>query len=96
MFYYHIFSFIWTLAFFEACCKFVFGSAVAIWYYKNGEHPVWSSYTKLIRYHLGSVAFGSFIVTLLYLLVIVVEYLHKNIKESGQSNQCIDFLFRCI
>lgn len=72
--YYWVFGLLWINAFFQAMNQFVIGSAAAIWYFsprdpkdKNNklvERPVSRSVWRCFRYHLGSLAFGSFILAI--------------------------------
>ncbi|KAJ8976180.1 hypothetical protein NQ317_002229 [Molorchus minor] len=58
---------IWTSEFIMACQQMVIAGAVAHWFYrhkyKDNDHVCYSI-GKLIKYHLGSVALGSLIITI--------------------------------
>lgn len=63
---FHFFTFVWILFFLDHASKFVVSSAVAKWYFRWGPCPVWASYGKLLRYHVGSVALGSVLCSFLW------------------------------
>jgi hypothetical protein len=66
LFAFQLFALFWMVAFFGACTEFVLGSSVAIWYFKQMDHPVMTSYKRLARYHVGSIAFGSLLIAVLW------------------------------
>ena len=49
LFAFQLFALFWMIAFFAACTDFVLGSSVAIWYFKQMDHPVSTSYHRLAR-----------------------------------------------
>jgi hypothetical protein len=79
---YHAFGFLWCLAFIQAYTQFVLASSTAIWYYAQGpdsqgaHKPVSRSFYRGIRYHLGSIAFGSLIVAIVQAIRLIMLYIH--------------------
>lgn len=63
-------AFIWCNLFIFNCQDFVVAGAASKWYFARVKscvnHPVLTSF-KHLKYHLGSVSFGSFMVTLVKL-----------------------------
>lgn len=48
----------------DALSQFVLASTVAIWYFsgtQKAHNPIKRSFYRAFRYHLGSLAFGAFI-----------------------------------
>ena len=45
--------------------------------------PVATSFWRLVRYHLGSVAFGSFIIALVQLIRIIMQYVERKLAKKG-------------
>ena len=45
--------------------------------------PVATSFWRLVRYHLGSVAFGSFIIALVQLIRIIMQYIERKLAKKG-------------
>ena len=61
---YTIFGVLWGNAFIIASADFVIASSVCLWYFKQPNAPsdsIKRGFKRLIRYHIGSIAFGSFI-----------------------------------
>ncbi|XP_061166170.1 choline transporter-like protein 1 [Saccostrea echinata] len=94
---YHVFAGIWTIQFVFACEKIIMAGAVAVWYFQRDSgmpsFPILLSIKQLIRYHLGSAAFGSFIITLLVFVNWILAFIHKKVKNSTGSVG--DFLMKC-
>uniref|UniRef100_F1KTR1 Choline transporter-like protein n=1 Tax=Ascaris suum TaxID=6253 RepID=F1KTR1_ASCSU len=92
---YHFVGLIWTTEFVFACHRMVVAGAVATWYFKRkASSPCCSSLSNLIGYHLGSVALGSFIITLVKLPRYVLMYIHAKLKES--NNFIAKYILRCM
>lgn len=71
---------IWTSEFIMACQQMVIAGAVAHWFYRHkftDNSHVTYGLSKLMKYHLGSVAFGSFIITLFKIPRLILTYLHE-------------------
>ena len=68
MLWFWLFAGLWTNAFIMAINQFILASTAAIWYFspdKNQVHrPVSRSIYRAIRYHLGSLAFGSLLLAI--------------------------------
>lgn len=92
--YYFIFGTLWTNALFQAIGIFIIASACTMWYYSHGpgqelDSPILRSYKMVFRYHLGSLAFGSFILALVQFLQLIVEAFKKQAEAQGANqNKC--------
>lgn len=76
-FYYFVFGTLWCNALIQACTIFVIASACCMWYYSHGpgqdlHFPILRSYGRAVRYHLGSLAFGSLILAIVQFLQLMV------------------------
>nr|XP_011433539.2 choline transporter-like protein 1 [Crassostrea gigas] len=95
---YHLIASVWILQFILACERIVMAGAVAIWYFQRDSgmpvFPILLSIRRLVRYHLGSAAFGSFIITLLVVVNWILGFIHKRVKNSTGSVG--DFLMKCL
>lgn len=64
---YSLFGYLWMNAFIIAVAMFVIAAAAAIWYFtstsdSNGSGSVVKGFYWAFRFHLGSLAFGSFLI----------------------------------
>lgn len=73
---------IWTCEFIMGCQQMVIAGAVAHWFYrhkyKDNSHVCYAI-GKLIKYHLGSVAIGSLLITIFKIPRLILMYLHAKL-----------------
>ena len=83
LFYYWVFALFWVLAFLQACNYFIIASATCIWYFAQGNRaegggieppPIRTSVKRLVMYHCGSIAFGSFILAFIWSIKTIMAY----------------------
>ncbi|XP_044736972.1 choline transporter-like 1 isoform X2 [Chrysoperla carnea] len=90
---------IWTAEFIMACQSMVIAGAVAHWFYrnryKNSDHVSYAV-CKLMKYHLGSVAKGSFLITLFKIPRLILTYLYAKLQKHNDAGSEIAKCFlRC-
>ncbi|XP_058461950.1 choline transporter-like 1 [Malaya genurostris] len=93
----YIIGLIWTTEFIFACQQLAIAGAVAYWYFrKPTDTPVLQAIGKLIKYHLGSVAKGSFIITIFKIPRLILTYLYTKLKRHQQEgSECASCCLRC-
>ncbi|XP_074530064.1 choline transporter-like protein 1 isoform X3 [Halichoeres trimaculatus] len=97
---YHAVGLIWISEFILACQQMTVAGAVVTYYFTRDKNrlpvtPILSSVLRLVRYHLGTVAKGSFIITLVKIPRLVLMYIHNQLK--GKENACARCLLKtCI
>eukprot|EP00054_Salpingoeca_dolichothecata_P014314 m.80628 g.80628 ORF g.80628 m.80628 type:complete len:645 (+) comp20931_c1_seq1:81-2015(+) len=94
---YHIFGFLWTIQFVLAYQECAIAGAVAAWYFsrdKNLHLPIWASVYRVFRYHLGSIAFGSFIIAVVQLIRLILAYIQRKLK--GKTGRIVDYALKCL
>lgn len=94
MFYYHLFALLWINAFILAWGTFVIASAACIWYFTHGHehsgiHPIRTSIWRGSFYHLGSLAFGSFILAVIQAVRLALAYLNVSFFFWGLASFCL-------
>lgn len=87
---YLLFCLIWTIAFIQAIGEIVVAMSVSKWYFsrdkwKVGNMTVIKSMYDTIRYHLGTAAFGSFIIAVTQIIRIIVARAQKRARELGNK-----------
>ncbi|XP_019877096.2 choline transporter-like 1 [Aethina tumida] len=90
---------IWTSEFIMACQQMVIAGAVAHWYYrhkyKDNSHLSYAI-CKLIKYHLGSVALGSLIITIVKVPRLILMYIHERLRRNkDKGSECATCGLRC-
>lgn len=77
MFWIYVVGLIWTTEFIFACQQFALAAAVAFWYFdKPTDTPTIYAISRLVKYHLGTVAKGSFVITIFKIPRLILTYLY--------------------
>ncbi|KAM9323888.1 choline transporter-like protein 4 [Gastrophryne carolinensis] len=97
---YNIFGFLWCINFVIALGQCVMAGAFASYYWAFHKpkdipfFPVSAAFMRTLRYHTGSLAFGSLILTIVQMIRILLEYLDHKLKDA--HNPCTRFLLCCL
>ncbi|XP_067661086.1 choline transporter-like protein 2 [Haliotis asinina] len=97
---YLLFMFLWVLNFIIAMGQMVLAGAFASYYWAYNKpddipaFPVIGSLGRTLRYHIGSLAFGSLIIAIIQFIRIALEYLDSKLK--GSENAVARFFLRCL
>ncbi|XP_034043331.1 choline transporter-like protein 2 isoform X2 [Thalassophryne amazonica] len=98
--FYNVFLFFWCANFVTALGQVTLAGAFAsyYWAFKKPEdipsYPIFSSLGRALRYHTGSLAFGSLILSLVQVIRVILEYLDHKLK--GAQNKFAKFLLSCM
>nr|XP_046247293.1 choline transporter-like protein 5-B isoform X2 [Scatophagus argus]XP_046247294.1 choline transporter-like protein 5-B isoform X2 [Scatophagus argus] len=96
----NLFVFLWLVNFTIALGQCTLAGAFASYYWALKKPndipacPLYSSFSRAIRYHTGSLAFGSLILAVVQMVRVVLEYLDHKLK--GSHNACARFLLCCL
>uniref|UniRef100_A0A8D0DCF9 Choline transporter-like protein n=1 Tax=Sander lucioperca TaxID=283035 RepID=A0A8D0DCF9_SANLU len=96
----NLFVFLWLVNFTMALGQCALAGAFASYYWALKKPndipacPLYSSFSRAIRYHTGSLAFGSLILSVVQMIRIVLEYLDHKLK--GSQNACTRFMLCCL
>jgi len=103
IFYLEFWGILWVNAFIIALEQFVLAGSVAIWYFSKGsdsgaQRPVSRPFWWAVRYHMGSLAFGSLILAVVWTIKYAFEYVKNKMKTEGmdEANIIIKWLLRCM
>jgi len=97
---YNIFGLFWGLFFVSAMAEMVLAGAFASWYWafkKPHDVPAFAlsnSFYRTVRYHLGTIAFGSLIISFIRSIRVLLEYIDRKVREY-QDNCCSKMLLCC-
>uniref|UniRef100_A0A8C7X7P2 Choline transporter-like protein n=1 Tax=Oryzias sinensis TaxID=183150 RepID=A0A8C7X7P2_9TELE len=88
---YHVVGLIWISEFILAFQQMTTALAVASYYFTRDKStmtstPILSAMLQTIRYHLGTIAKGSFIITLVKIPRLILTYISSQLK--GKENAC--------
>lgn len=98
---YYVFMIFWVLCLSTALSQFALAYAVQHWYFEplknsageNDEHgskhidccPIFAGYCVGLKKHLGSVAFGSFLIAVLMMVKLVLKFIAKQVSDDGNQ-----------
>ena len=90
IFFYDVFGLFWINAFIIGCTEFIIGCSACLWYFEvctdsKGKGTVMRGFHWLMRYHLGSIAFGSFLIAICQMIRFLFEYYRKKITTMPQT-----------
>uniref|UniRef100_A0A8C1V0V5 Choline transporter-like protein n=1 Tax=Cyprinus carpio TaxID=7962 RepID=A0A8C1V0V5_CYPCA len=97
---YNVFAFLWCVNFVIALGHCTLAGAFGSYYWAFSKpadiptFPLIQSFMRALRYHVGSLAFGALILTLVQIVRIVLEYLDHKFKEA--QNPCTRFIMCCL
>ncbi|XP_040042080.2 choline transporter-like protein 1 [Gasterosteus aculeatus] len=88
---YHAVGLIWINEFILAFQQMTIAGAVVTYYFTRNKSqlpatPILSAMARTVRYHLGTLAKGSFIITLVKIPRLILMYIHSQLK--GKENAC--------
>lgn len=106
MFLYEMFGFFWIVAWIIAVQLFVTCCSVCLWYFgghgsdegEQGDKPmgVFISIKWAFRYHLGSLAWGAFIIAIVTTIRVVFEYFVYQYEKAGMKDNIVFKIVTCI
>ncbi|XP_045333834.1 choline transporter-like protein 5 isoform X1 [Leopardus geoffroyi] len=97
---FNLFVFLWLINFVIALGQCALAGAFASYYWALKKpddippYPLFTAFGRAIRYHTGSLAFGSLILASIQIFRIVLEYLDRHLKEA--QNNISKFLQCCL
>ncbi|XP_041633683.1 choline transporter-like protein 2 isoform X2 [Cheilinus undulatus] len=98
--FYNVFLFFWCANFVTALGQMTLAGAFASYYWAFVKpddmpaFPIFSALGRSLRYHTGSLAFGSLILSIIQIIRVLLEYLDHRLK--GAKNKCTRFLLCCL
>lgn len=98
--YFEVIGIVWVNSIKIAITQFIIACSVSFWYFSQDNssiHIISKSVHYAFRYHLGTFAFGSFLLSLIKVVKYVLWYIDEIIyKPNFQGNSCIKFGCLCL
>nr|KAF6383683.1 solute carrier family 44 member 5 [Pipistrellus kuhlii] len=97
---FNLFVFLWLINFVIALGQCTLAGTFASYYWAFRKpndippYPLFTAFGRAIRYHTGSLAFGSLLLALIQIFRIFLQYLDKCIKDN--QNNIAKFLHQCL
>ena len=100
---FHLFSLFYMTAIISAYSQFVYSSSACIWYFTNEkgteDSVICKSFKRGIRYHFGSLAFGSLLIAICRFIMVWFEYIKKKVEGTlgkKEDSCCFKCIIRCL
>lgn len=98
---YNLLILLWVIEFIIGCQHMIIAGSVATWFFTrnkdNLSSPISTSISYLFNYHLGSVALGSFIITVFQIIRAILDYIDTTLKESeNEVAKAFYKIFKCL
>lgn len=101
---FHCVGILWTTHFVSAIGSTTIAGAVGSWYWaspddkekakKMPRFPIIKSLKRVLRYHLGSLLFGSFIITVVQVIRAILMYIDKQTAALQKKNRLVRILMK--
>ncbi|XP_044757893.1 choline transporter-like 2 [Coccinella septempunctata] len=101
MHWFNIFGFFWGSFFVSAFSQMVLATVFATWYWTKPRRnlpffAVTSASLTVLRYHIGTLAFGSLIIAICRMIRLVLEYIDRKLKKyDNEVTRAIMCLLKC-
>jgi len=107
MMWFHLFSFLWNANFIDAIGVTIIAGAVCQWYWiypdaktkkktMPSRWPMFSAFTRVYRFHLGSMAYGSAVLAIVQLLRAIMAYISRKTKDLQKKSRIVRCLMCCV
>ncbi|XP_043225638.1 choline transporter-like protein 4 isoform X2 [Amphibalanus amphitrite] len=89
--FYNLFCLLWVLFFASAMGEMILAGAFAAWYWTFDKSknlpttPLLDSAGRTLRYHIGTLAFGSLIIAIVRLIRLILDYIQKKAQKYPGS-----------
>jgi choline transporter-like protein 2/4/5 len=96
---YHLFGIFWTTQFIVGLGVMFTAGAIAAYYWQREsmpKSPIRRSIHRAVRYHVGSIALGSFIVAVVQFIRAVLEYIDRKTKKMQEGNPILKYVMCCV
>ncbi|KAG5673587.1 hypothetical protein PVAND_003622 [Polypedilum vanderplanki] len=95
----NIFAFLWFTTFLFGCQDFIIAGSVSKWFFTRNKNkklnlPIITTFGHLIRYHLGSICFGSVLIAIVQFARITLKII-ENTFENSQNRIAMWIMTAC-
>ena len=91
---------LWHVAFINNVGQFVLAAVACIWYFAPSRNslgsPICKSFGWALFTHIGTIAFGSLLLAIIWAIQIVLAYIHQKVKENQGKDSKLRWLIGCL
>merc|ERR1719506_3677220 len=95
---YYVFGFLWGSQWIVAMCYLIIACVFVQYYFKGGNYnglknkPIITSTKRMMWYHTGTAAVGSFFVALLQFIRLIVRFIVHRMKKLSKDSKIIKYV----
>lgn len=92
------FSLLWGVSFNFSQETFSIAAMAASWYFDRktiGTISPMRAVCWSFSYHIGTLAFGSLLIAILWAIQLILQYVYQKLKETGSNNTAVGFAVKC-
>ena len=96
--YVFFFALLWGISFNFSQEIFSIAAMTASWYFDRksiGTIAAMRAVCWSFSYHIGTLAFGSLLIAILWAIQLVLQYIYQKLKETGSNNTTIGWIVKC-
>lgn len=98
VFWYNFFGLFWVNAFLVGCSQFIIAVGVCTWYFTHtadsgGSAQLFKGFKWILRYHLGSIAFGALIIAVAEFIRFLFNYYRRMMTSKLWTNRIMKCLY---
>ena len=95
------FVFFWVFELIQAIFNYILIVGVCTWYFTSnqdvrGEFSLCKGMEWAFVYNFGSLAFGSFVLAVIWIIRITLELIDRQMKEAKENNQVVAAISACV
>tara|TARA_B100001142_G_C13796693_1_gene447097 strand:- start:2 stop:505 length:504 start_codon:yes stop_codon:yes gene_type:complete len=95
---YTLFGMLWGLQFIAGVGLMTTAGSIASYYWQRDDmprSPIKTAIKRTWRYHVGSIALGSFIVAVVQFVRLILEYINRKTKNAQEGSAVLKY-FMCV
>jgi len=98
---FHLFGFLWTNQLIQAISMCTVAGSVNKYYWARDKsemssRPIRIAFYNAIRYHFGSLVFGSLIIAIVQFIRLVLAYIDQKTKKLQRANPLVMIFMKCV
>ncbi|CAG7719422.1 unnamed protein product [Allacma fusca] len=95
----NIFAFFWFTQFIIGCQHFIIAGAISIWFFTRKKStiswPILRSFDRLVIYHMGSIAMGSLLISIVKFIRLILNFVQKRLSNKNGFCRVLVTICQC-
>lgn len=91
---------LWSVFFIDHLGNFVLCAVACIWYFAGNRNklnsPITTAFSWGLFYHFGTIAFGSFVLAIIWLIKVIIDYMKQAASQERRNSGQGDLVISCL